>query len=181
ALPPVSALFSALCLALAAFARSTKEGQYYLMPLMLVTMPLVMLPMSPGFELALGNSLIPVTGVMLLLRSVLEGNYWQALPYVPLVAGVTLICCLLAIRWAVDQFNSESVLFRESERLDLGLWLKHLLRDREDTPNVAAALFCGLLILLVQFFMNVTLAPRMARASFIVVAMVTQLAAIATP
>ena len=26
-----------LCLALAAFARSTKEGQYYLMPLMLVT------------------------------------------------------------------------------------------------------------------------------------------------
>ncbi len=41
ALVPVSALFSALCLALAAFARSTKEGQYYLMPLVLVTMPLV--------------------------------------------------------------------------------------------------------------------------------------------
>ena len=35
-LVPVSALFSALCLALAAFARSTKEGQYYLMPLLLV-------------------------------------------------------------------------------------------------------------------------------------------------
>ena len=35
ALVPVSALFSALCLALAAFARSTKEGQYYLMPLVL--------------------------------------------------------------------------------------------------------------------------------------------------
>ena len=59
---PMSALFSALCLACAAFARSTKEGQYYLMPLMLVTMPLMMLPMSPGVELNLGNSLIPVTG-----------------------------------------------------------------------------------------------------------------------
>ena len=67
-----------MCLALAAFARSTKEGQYYLMPLLLVTMPLVILPMSPGVELNLGNSLIPVTGVVLLLRSVLEGNYWQA-------------------------------------------------------------------------------------------------------
>ncbi len=33
ALLPISALFSALCLALAAFARSSKEGQYYLMPL----------------------------------------------------------------------------------------------------------------------------------------------------
>ena len=35
ALVPMSALFSALCLACAAFARSTKEGQYYLMPLLL--------------------------------------------------------------------------------------------------------------------------------------------------
>ena len=51
----MAALFSALCLALAAFARSTKEGQYYLMPLLLVTMPLMMLPMSPGVELEPGQ------------------------------------------------------------------------------------------------------------------------------
>ena len=55
ALVPMSALFSALCLGLAAFARSTKEGQYYLMPLLCVTMPLVVLPMSPGVELNLGQ------------------------------------------------------------------------------------------------------------------------------
>ena len=125
----------ALCLALAALARSTKEGQYYLMPLLLVTMPLVILPMSPGVELNLGNSLIPVTGVVLLLRSVLEGDYWQAVQYPPVVAAVTLLACLMSIRWAVDQFNSESVLFRESERLDVGLWLRHLLRDRQPTPD----------------------------------------------
>jgi sodium transport system permease protein len=181
ALLPVSALFSALCLALAAFARSTKEGQYYLMPLVLVTMPLVMLPMSPGFELTLGNSLIPVTGVMLVLRSMLEGHYWQALPYVPVVIGVTLGCCLLAVRWAVDQFNAESVLFRESERLDLGLWLKHLLRDREDTPNVAAGFCCGVLILVVQFFVNVSLARYLVGANMLSVALVTQIALIAAP
>ena len=87
ALVPVSALFSALCLALAAFARSTKEGQYYLMPLVLVTMPLMILPMAPGVELNLGNSLIPITGVVLLLRAMLEGNYLAALPYIPLVVG----------------------------------------------------------------------------------------------
>ena len=130
ALVPVSALFSALCIALAAFARSTKEGQYYLMPLVLVTLPLVILPMGPGMELNLGNSLIPLTGLVLLLRSLLEGNYLSALPYVPLVVGVTLLCCLMAVRWAIEQFNKESVLFRESERLDMGLWLRHLLRDR---------------------------------------------------
>src|SRR4029078_2366108 len=59
ALVPVAALFGALCLALAAFARSTKEGQYYLMPLILVTMPLCILSMAPGVELNFGNSLIP--------------------------------------------------------------------------------------------------------------------------
>src|SRR5205085_1917910 len=105
ALLPMSALFGALCLALAAFAKSSKEGQYYLMPLMLVTMPLVILPMAPGVELTLGNSLIPITGVVLLLRALLEGNYLDALPFVLPVAGVTLVCCLWAIRWAVDQFD----------------------------------------------------------------------------
>ena len=67
-----------MCLALAALARSTTEGQYYLVPLLLVTMPLAVLPMAPGVELTLGNSLIPVTGVVLLLRSMIEGNYWPA-------------------------------------------------------------------------------------------------------
>ena len=121
ALVPISALFSALCLALAAFARSTKEGQYYLMPLLLITMPLVIVPMSPGVELNLGTSLIPVTGIVLLLKNLLEGNYWLALQYSPAVVGITLAACLLSIRWAIGQFNSESVLFRESERLDLRL------------------------------------------------------------
>ena len=154
ALVPIAALFSALCLALAAFARSTKEGQYYLMPLLLLTMPLVILPMAPGVELNVGNSLIPVTGIVLLLRSVLEGDYWEAVLYSPIVAAVTLASCLMAIRWAVEQFNSEGVLFRESERLDLWLWIRRLLRDRRPTPTASAAACCALLILTVQFFVT---------------------------
>lgn len=160
ALLPVAALFSALCLACAAFARSTKEGQYYLMPLLLVMMPLMMLPLSPGVDLSLGNSLIPVTGVVLLLRAMIEGQYWQSMPYLLPVIGITLGCCLLAIRWAEDQFNRESVLFRESERLDLGRWLAHLFRDRADTPTLAQAILCIVVVSLVQFFVNVSLSSR---------------------
>jgi sodium transport system permease protein len=177
ALVPVSALFSALCLALAAFARSTKEGQYYLMPLVLVTMPLTILPMSPGVELSLGNSLIPVTGVVLLLRAMLEGNYLSALPFIPLVVAVTLGCCWLAIRWATNQFNTESVLFRESERWDVGLWVKHLMRDREATPSFGEAMFCGVMILLIKFFMSFSLDVNNLAAA----AAVTQLVVVATP
>lgn len=160
ALLPIAAFFSAMCLACAAFARSTKEGQYYLMPLLLVIMPLMMLPLSPGVELTLGNSLIPVTGVVLLLRSVIEGQYWQALPYLLPVVGVTLGCCLLAIRWAEDQFNRESVLFRESERLDLGRWITHLFRDRADTPTLAQAILCIAVVSIVQFFVNLSLSAQ---------------------
>jgi sodium transport system permease protein len=178
ALLPMAALFSALCLALAAFARSTKEGQYYLMPLVLVTMPLTMLPMSPGVELNLGNSLIPVTGVVLLLRSLLEGNWVQALPYIPPVVAVTLGCCLLAVRWAADQFNAESVLFRESERFDLALWLRRMMEDRGETPSVPQAVACGVLILMLQFFMNFAIPED---TSFVVRVAVPMLACILTP
>ena len=44
---PLSAFFSALCLAVGAYARSSKEGQYYLMPLFLVCMPLIFLTLAP--------------------------------------------------------------------------------------------------------------------------------------
>ncbi len=165
ALLPIAALFSALCLACAAFARSTKEGQYYLMPLLLVVMPLMLLPMSPGVELNLGNSLIPVTGVVLLLRSLIEGQYMHAATFVLPVVGITLICCLLAIRWAEEQFNSESVLFRESERLDLGRWLMHLVRDRAETPTLAQGIFCVALILVIQFFVKIALSAAAAQGA----------------
>lgn len=152
ALLPISALFSALALAIAAFARSTKEGQYYLMPLLLISLPLMILPMLPAVRLNLGSSLIPITGMMLLLRAVVEGQYAEAALFAPPVLLVTGGCCLLAIRWAVGQFNNESVLFRESERVDLGLWLRHLVRDRGPTPTFGQALACGLLLLTIRFF-----------------------------
>jgi sodium transport system permease protein len=178
ALLPVSALFSALCLAIAAFARSTKEGQYYLMPLVLVTMPLTIMPMSPSVELDFSTSLIPISGVVLILRTVLEGNTAAAIPYLPVVMIITVGCSLLAVRWAADQFNKESVLFRESERLDVGLWLKHLMRDRAETPNVAAGVFCAVMILMLRFFMNFALKNSQNLGEQIAV---SQLVVIATP
>ncbi len=165
ALVPAAALFSALCLALAAFARSSKEGQYYLMPLVLVTLPLLILPMAPGVELTLGNSLIPMTGLVLLLRQLLDGNGWEVRYYVLPVILVTGVCCLVAMRWAIDQFNTESVLFSDTERLDLRLWLKHLVRDRGDTPTVGAAVSCGVLILVLGFFVML-LMPANSLSSF---------------
>ncbi len=39
--------------------------------------------------------------------------------------------------WAVSLFKREEVLFREAERFDLNLWIRHILRDKEPTPRAA--------------------------------------------
>ena len=182
ALVPVAALFSALCIALAVVARSTKEGQYYLMPLMMVTMPLLILPMAPGVELTLGTSLIPLTGLVLLLRMLLEGEWRAALPMVVPVVAVTCTCCYIAVRWAIDQFNKESVLFRESERLDLRLWLKHAIRNRGATPTASAAVVCGLMILVAQFFVGLLVSmPQQMEFSNVVWLVCISMATIVIP
>ena len=181
ALVPVSALFGALALALATLSRSTKEGQYYLMPLMLVSMPLIMLSMLPSTEFDLGTSLIPITGLLLLLRSLIEGDLHEALRFVLPVGFVTGACCLLSIRWAIDQFNRESVLFRDSERFHLGYWLVHLVRDRGDTPTAAEAVLCAVVILILRFFSSFVLPAPNSWNTFFVTTVVIQLAMILTP
>jgi len=180
-LPPVSALFSALSLAIAAFARSSKEGQYYLMPLLLITMPLMLLPMLPAASLDLGTSLIPVTGMMLLLRLLMEGQFADALPFIPTVFGVTILCCLLAVRWAIAQFQNESVLFQESERWGFGLWIRHLVRDRGDTPTFGEAIMCGVLLLMIRFFAGFLTPAPVSWNGFAMTTVITLVAFFATP
>ncbi|MGE0760660.1 MAG: ABC transporter permease subunit/CPBP intramembrane protease, partial [Pirellulaceae bacterium] len=182
ALIPLSAFFSALSLAVAAFARSSREGQYYLMPLLFVTLPLMMLSLMPTTELDLGTSLIPVTGVMLLLRALIEGHFGEAVRFVVPVMAITSVCCWMAIGWAVRQFNSESVLFRESERWGLAVWMRQLRRDRGATPSLAEALFCGvLLLLLMRFFAPLVVEVPHSWSGFAVTTVVTLMAFVATP
>jgi sodium transport system permease protein len=146
---PLSALFSAVCLAIGAYARSSKEGQYYLMPLFLVTMPLIFLTLAPGVELSPFYSLVPVTGVALLMQKLMTSQSLAAVPwlyFVPVLAPIALYSAL-ALRWAIDQFQREDVLFREAERLDLTLWLRHLFRDKEATATSGQAFFLFALLM----------------------------------
>jgi sodium transport system permease protein len=157
---PISTMFSALALAVAALARSSKEGQYYLMPLLMGGLPLVLLPMIPGMALSVGSSAIPVTGAVLLARALIEGQYREAMVHAPIVIGVTIICCLLSVRWAVRQFESENVMFRESERFQWSLWLKRLWEDRTDSATANEALLCGMIVLVALFFGKMSMSSQ---------------------
>lgn len=180
ALLPTSATFSCLALGIAAFARSTKEGQYYLMPLLFVTIPLAGMPAARGLELDLGTALIPVTGLVLLLKTLIEGQLTEALRFVVPVIAVTLGACLLSLRWAVYQFNCEHVLFRESERWDLAAWLRHVL-SRKPVPTPALALACGLAILLARFVLSQLLSWLSLPLSLTQQAILSQLVVVLLP
>ena len=81
-----------------------------------------------------------------------------------------------------EQFNSEAVLFRESERLDLRLWLRQVFRDRRPTPTASAAVVCGVSILMLRFVMNIApTRPLETFRDFAVLALITQLAVILAP
>lgn len=151
---PLSAFFSALCLSVGAYARSTKEGQYYLMPLFVIVMPLVFLTLVPGVELNPFYAMVPVTGVSLLLEKLIQAGtpdprLW--LYFVPVLVPM-VIYSWLALRWAIIQFQREEVLFREADRVEIGLWLRRLLREREPRPSAGQALFCFVVVLGLSWF-----------------------------
>ncbi len=121
---PLAALFSAVAIGLGVFARSSKEGQYYLMPLFLLTLPLTLWSMTPGLKMTFGLSLVPVTGLSLLLQRLMSvgGEPVPIANWLGVITSLTA-CVLLSLFWASRQFRCESVLFREAERVG---WLGRL-------------------------------------------------------
>ena len=178
---PVSAMFSALALALASFARSSKEGQYYLIPLLMLLLPLMMLAVLPTSQLDLGSSLIPVTGMMLLLRTLIEGDHSTAMPFVGPVLIVTVFCCYLSVRWAVAQFNNENVLFRASDQVGVGRWVKQVLRERSLKPTIGHAVMCLVVVLIIKFFVSLAIKPPTSFGDFTKQVLIIQVATIAIP
>ncbi|QGJ71857.1 CPBP family intramembrane metalloprotease domain-containing protein [Planctomycetales bacterium 10988] len=131
---PVCALFSALCLGIATFARSTAEGHFYMMPLFVLLLPLVAVPLLPTYQLDWTQSFVPIAGLVLVLRYLIEGQIEVALQYLGPVLLVTGIATWLAIRWAIRQFDREDILFREAEQVDpiylVKRWWNNLRGDR---------------------------------------------------
>ena len=184
---PLSALFSSLCLALATFARSTKEGQYYLTPLLMVVMGLTMFCLSPAVEMTPLYSIIPVVNVTLLLKGLLlnaPGSDNLVMYAVPVLVS-SIGYSVLALWWAIELYNSEDVLFREAEKLDLRLWFRQMLRTKDAVPAFPEAVFCFILILMLQFvamkYMGTDLNAPDPGSSMMRLIVVQQLTMIACP
>jgi sodium transport system permease protein len=113
---PLAMLFAAMALSLGIFARSTKEGNYYMVPLFFLVLPLAYWSMTPGIELDSFTRWVPLANALLFqqrLMSVRPDPFpWRHVPAVFLSLG---LCVALALWAAVRQFHREGVLFREAQ------------------------------------------------------------------
>jgi sodium transport system permease protein len=107
---PVAALLSAVLIAAGLFARSTKEANSYLQPLLLIVLIPAIAGAMPGMEINSRLALIPILNVNLLSRELLTGIWhWH---YIALVFCSTCLYASAAIGVAIALYQREEVLFR---------------------------------------------------------------------
>jgi ABC-2 type transport system permease protein/sodium transport system permease protein len=141
--------FSAVLLALCSFARSFKEAQAYLIPLMLASITPGMLALMPRMELEGWKCVTPLINVTLLGRDLLAGHA-AFLPAVIVVAS-TLLYAAVAISIAAQLFGAEAVLF--SDQTGWADLFRRPSRERS-APSLASAFLCLALLFPAQFLLQ---------------------------
>ena len=107
---PLAIFFAALTVAIGLFARSAKEANTYLQPLIFLAIARAVAAMLPGVEFNYRFAAIPVLNMSLLCKEVLSGNgNWS---HALVVFAVMSLYAGLAVAAAVALFKRESVLFR---------------------------------------------------------------------
>lgn len=107
---PLAVFFSAALLAICMIARSYREAQGYVGPLLILVILPAMASFIPGTELNTRLALIPVLNVSLVAKEIFAGTFhW---PIIGLIFASTTVYAGAALVLATWLFKRESVLFR---------------------------------------------------------------------
>ena len=107
---PLAVFFSAALLALSLFAKSFKEAQSYISPLMIVAVLPAVAALLPGVDLSPALALVPVLNTSLVSKEIIAGTYhWNLIALIFLSSSVY---AGVALAIAVKLFQREDVLFR---------------------------------------------------------------------
>ncbi|QDS87582.1 ABC-2 family transporter protein [Rosistilla ulvae] len=132
-----AAFFSAMMLGLTSFARSFKEAQAYLIPLMLVALAPGMLSLMPELRLTAALAIVPLVNIVLAGRDLLQGTLVPAMFAITLIS--TSLYGLLALTLAARVFGTDSILYGSD-----GSWADLFRRPAtpRSAPSMPAAMFC---------------------------------------
>ncbi|HEV2183475.1 MAG TPA: ABC transporter permease [Candidatus Acidoferrales bacterium] len=107
---PLAVLFAAGLLAVALLAKSYREAQTYVSPLVFIVIVPAMIGTIPGVELNWKTALIPILNTCMVSKEIISGTYhWTMMAA---VFGMTCLYAALGLAAAVRMFNREDVLFR---------------------------------------------------------------------
>lgn len=107
---PIAVLFAAGLLTVSLFAKSFKEAQSYVSPLMIVVILPAVMGTLPGIELTWKTALVPITSLSLVCKEMLSGVWnWH---FIALIFGSQVVYAAVALWLCVKMFNRESVIFR---------------------------------------------------------------------
>jgi ABC-2 type transport system permease protein/sodium transport system permease protein len=101
-----ASFFSAILLGLCSFAKSFKEAQAYLIPIMLLSLAPGVLSLMPGVRLSWTLACVPLVNIVLLARDLLTGLVNPALAAVAVVS--TLIYAAASLGIAARLFGSDA-------------------------------------------------------------------------
>ena len=109
-LVPVVAIFAAVLLSISIYAKSFKEAQSYMVPLVFLVIVPVVLALLPGVELKGGWAWVPLTNVALAMKELIKGtmDYFQLIA----IFGSTVVIAGAVLTFCVYWFKQEKVLFR---------------------------------------------------------------------
>ncbi len=107
---PLGAIFSSLLMTLSLFAKSYREAQSYISPLMIVIIVPAMASIMPDTELSRELAFIPVLNVSMMMKDALVGSVDPGSLVVTM--GVNLLLAALGLLLVLCMFQRESVLFR---------------------------------------------------------------------
>lgn len=107
---PVAVLFSAVIFTVSLFAKTYKEAQSYIGPMIFIVLLPAVVGMLPGMELDFPLALVPVLNLSLVCKEMLSGVWhW---PLIGLIFASSSVYAGIALWLAVKMFSRESVMFR---------------------------------------------------------------------
>ena len=107
---PISGMFSALLLTISIYAKSMKEAQSYMAPIMIGTIFPAMISLLPGIDHSVLLSFIPIMNISLTIKGIIMDDF--NLLYYSLTFLASTAYALICLFIAMNIFKRESVLFR---------------------------------------------------------------------
>ncbi len=145
---------SALSMCVCAFAKSYKEANNYITPVMLVVMLASFVAFIPNIELTKNMALVPVANICLLLRDLLVFKYDYLAIMLVLVSNV--IYGILSVLFLSKIYNSESIMFGDGGS-GLQLFERRSNMKKGGVATVGDAWFVVIFMALIYLYVGSTL------------------------